>query len=60
LDVPADTPLESDVENLSSMTLRDLRDIDETGWCRATERLTREAQRPRPNFSGSGPPGRTD
>jgi hypothetical protein len=60
--MPADTrrELESDVEDLSTVSLRDLRTIDSEQWRQTTERLAREVQRPRQNFGGSGPPGRAD
>jgi hypothetical protein len=52
--------LDTEVLDLADVSLEDLRHLSAPGWQRSADRLTQQAQRPRTNFGGTGPPGRAD
>jgi hypothetical protein len=54
------TYLDTEVLDLADVPLADLRQLSAPGWARSADRLVQQAQRPRTNFGGTGPPGRAD
>jgi hypothetical protein len=59
MDLSAAT-LDTEVLDLTDVSMNDLRHLSVPGWDHAADRLIRQAQRPRTNFGGTGPPGRAD